>query len=430
MAYVFCLIYVAVLYIRPAELNPALVPYHLGQVTGALALAAALFSVLLRPRPVLNLPGDWCFLGFIAVAFVADPLGASAARMGRAADVLLPLAAFYVLIRVTVETRRQIRLFIAVLCMLAVFQAVNAAVGSSARSEDGESIEGQVAAGTYGDEEQPDQAARRVGGGGMYGDPNDLSASLLVVVPFLVSAVASSGSNVVLRIAGLGALGAIGYAFQLAQSRGGFLALAGLIGAYAYRRMGRVGTVVVVAVVLVAGLAIGPSRIQNIDSQEASAQGRIEAWAAGLQMVKFHPILGVGFGEFSNIHERVAHNSFVHVFAELGLVGGFLFVGVFYWHFASTSRSRNMASAASSTLASNLFASGVGIMTAAAFLSLQYIPILFVPAVLGAARVAIERQPDALEATSHSWDWVLIGLLSAAIIVATWVAVRTLGSWA
>jgi hypothetical protein len=69
-------------------------------------------------------------------------------------------------------------------------------------------------------------------------------------------------------------------------------------------------------------------------------------------------------------------------------------------------------------------------MTAAAFLSLQYIPILFVPAVLGAARVAIERQPDALEATSHSWDWVLIGLLSAAIIVATWVAVRTLGSWA
>jgi O-antigen ligase len=147
-------------------------------------------------------------------------------------------------------------------------------------------------------------------------------------------------------------------------------------------------------------------------------------------MVKFHPILGVGFGEFTNLHERVAHNSFVHVFAELGLVGGFLFVGVFYWHFASTSRSRNIAGAASSTLASNLFASGVGIVTAAAFLSLQYIPILYVPAVLGAARATIERQPDALEATSHSWDWVLIGLLSAATIVATWVAVRLLGSWA
>jgi O-antigen ligase len=430
MAYVLCLIYVAVSYIRPAELNPAFIPYHVAEVTGILALAGALFSVLLRPRPVLNLPIDWCFLGFIAAAFVADPLGASAERLGLTAQVLLPLAAFYVLIRVTVETRLQMRVFIVVLCMLAVFQAVNAAVGYSALSGDGEIIEEQRPAGEYGDESQPDQAATRIVGTGMYGDPNDLVTSLLIVVPFLFSAVLSAGSGVVLRIAGLAALGSLGYAFQLAQSRGGFLALAALVGAYAYRRVGRVATVIVLAVVVVAGLAVGPSRIQNIDSQEASAQGRIEAWAAGLQMVKAHPILGVGYGEFSKYHVRVAHNSFVHVLAELGFVGGFLFIGVFYWHFASTSRTRNMAGAATSTLARDLFASGVGIVTAGAFLSLQYVPILFVPAVLGAARVAIERQPDMPEPASHGWDWALIGLLVVATIVVTWVAVRVLGSWA
>ena len=159
MAYVLCLIYVAVSYIRPAELNPAFIPYHVAEVTGVLALAGALFSVLLRPRPVLNLPIDWCFLGFIAVAFVADPLGASVARLGLTAQVLLPLAAFYVLIRVTVETRLQMRVFIVVLCMLAVFQAVNAAVGYSALSGDPESAETQVPAGTYEDDEQPGQAA-------------------------------------------------------------------------------------------------------------------------------------------------------------------------------------------------------------------------------------------------------------------------------
>ena len=430
MAYILCLIYVAVSYIRPAELNPAFIPYHVAEVTGTLALAGALFSVLLRPRPVLNLPIDWCFLGFVAVAFVADPLGASAARLGWTAQILLPLAAFYVLIRVTVETRLQIRVFIAVLCMLAVFQAISAATGYAAVSGDGEIVEEPVPTDEYEDESQPDPGATRIVGTGMYGDPNDLATSLLIVVPFLLSAVLSAGSGVVLRIAGLAALGAIGYAFQLAQSRGGFLALAALVGAYAYRRMGRVATVIVVAVVIVAGLAIGPSRLQNIDSQEASAQGRIEAWAAGLQMIKAHPILGVGFNQFGNVHERVAHNSFVHVLAELGVVGGFLFIGVFYWHFASTSRTRNMAGAASSTLARDLFASGVGIATAGAFLSLQYVPILFVPAVLGAARVAIERRPDAPEPISHAWDWALIGLLSVATVVATWVAVRLLGSWA
>jgi O-antigen ligase len=430
MAYVLCLIYVAVSYIRPAELNPALIPYRLAEVTGVLALAAALFSVMLRPRPVLNLPIDWCFLGFIAVAFVADPLGASVARLGLTSQVLLPLAAFYVLIRVTVETRLQMRVFIVVLCMLAVFQAVSAAAGYSTLSGDGESIEAQVSTGEYGEESQTDQAATRFVGTGMYGDPNDLATSLLIVVPFLLSAVLSAGSGVVLRLAGLAALGALGYAFQLAQSRGGFLALAALVGAYAYRRVGRAVAVVVLAVVVVAGLAVGPSRLQNIDSQEASAQGRIEAWAAGLQMVKSNPILGVGYGEFSRVHVRVAHNSFVHVLAELGFIGGYLFIGVFYWQFASTSRTRNLSGAASSTLASDLFASGVGIVTAGAFLSLQYVPILFVPAVLGAARVAIERQPDVPEPVSHGWDWVLIGLLSAATIVATWVAVRMLGSWA
>ena len=162
MAYVLCLIYVAVSYIRPAELNPAFIPYHVAEVTGVLALAGALFSVLLRPRPVLNLPIDWCFLGFIAVAFVADPLGASVARLGLTAQVLLPLAAFYVLIRVTVETRLQMRVFIVVLCMLAVFQAVNAAVGYSALSGDGETSKTQVPAGEYEETNRSRVRRRRV----------------------------------------------------------------------------------------------------------------------------------------------------------------------------------------------------------------------------------------------------------------------------
>jgi O-antigen ligase len=430
MPYILCLIYVAVSYIRPAELNPAFIPYHLAEITGTLALAGALFSVLLRPRPVLNLPVDWCFLGFIAVAFVADPLGASADRLTSAAEVLLPLAAFYVIIRVTVETRMQLRIFIAVLCMLAVFQAVNSAMGYLSLSADAQAALEAQPEGAYGDEAQPEQAGKRLVGTGLYGDPNDLSTSLLVVVPFLVTAVLSTQSGLLLRIAGLAALGAIGYAFQLAQSRGGLLALAALTGAYAYRRMGRVATVVVLAAVIVAGLAVGPSRLQRMDSQEASAQGRIEAWAAALQMIKVRPVLGVGFQQFGVLHVRVAHSSFMHTFAELGVVGGFLLIGVFYWHFASTNRSRNMAGAAASPFARDLFASGVGIATAGAFLSLQYVPILFVPAVLGAARVAIERQPDASEPLSRSWDWFFIALLAAGTVAGTWIVVRLLGSWA
>ena len=35
-------------------------------------------------------------------------------------------------------------------------------------------------------------------------------------------------------------------------------------------------------------------------------------------MLKFSPLWGVGYGSFADVHELVAHNSFVHCFAELG----------------------------------------------------------------------------------------------------------------
>ena len=40
-------------------------------------------------------------------------------------------------------------------------------------------------------------------------------------------------------------------------------------------------------------------------------------------MLKSHPLTGVGFDQYLEYHTRVAHNSFVETFAELGLIGAF-----------------------------------------------------------------------------------------------------------
>ncbi len=47
-------------------------------------------------------------------------------------------------------------------------------------------------------------------------------------------------------------------------------------------------------------------------------------------MVLFHhaPILGIGAGELTQTYHQVSHNSFVQTYAEMGLVGGTIFVGV------------------------------------------------------------------------------------------------------
>jgi uncharacterized membrane protein len=146
-------------------------------------------------------------------------------------------------------------------------------------------------------------------------------------------------------------------------------------------------------------------------------------------MLKSHPVLGVGYGQFGVLHDRVAHNSFVHAFAEVGVIGGFLFVGLFYWHFVMSTPFRNVSGAATSALAADLVASAAGAMTAALFLSLQNIPILYVPLVLGAARVTAEQQPGLPVSIARALDWAAIGVLSVLTVAATYVAVRVLGAW-
>jgi O-antigen ligase len=62
----------------------------------------------------------------------------------------------------------------------------------------------------------------------------------------------------------------------------------------------------------------------NID---ASANGRLEAWYAGIQMLMHNPIFGIGKGLFFDHHGLVAHNSYIHVAGELGVPGYSLWGG-------------------------------------------------------------------------------------------------------
>jgi probable O-glycosylation ligase (exosortase A-associated) len=66
---------------------------------------------------------------------------------------------------------------------------------------------------------------------------------------------------------------------------------------------------------------------------DLSALGRLQAWQAGLKMMKAHPVLGVGplnflpqFEKyFPGYHARVAHNAFVALAAESGVPSVMLF---------------------------------------------------------------------------------------------------------
>ena len=428
MAYLACLIYIAITYIRPGEIIPGWIGFPFLEIAAGIAAFAGVVSLLFNPRAVGNLPNDWCFLGYGIAVVLSLPANGWLGGGYLALLSILPLIVFYFLIRLAVQTEAQLRWLSGVLVLLTLFQAGNGIL----QYHTGMGLGGSTAdVRVQYDPETGDEGTevKRVRGTGIFGDPNDLAMSLIVVLPFLLSAVISGQSGFLLRILAVGAIGVLGYALVLTQSRGGFVGFAALIATYAYRRFGRVTAFVVGGLAVVVMLAAGPSRFQQIDSSEASAQGRIQSWAVGLQMLKSQPILGVGYGSFGDFNEITAHNSFVHSFAELGVIGGTCFVGMWYWFFVTTGAGRNVAGAAKSRLALDILASGVGVMVCALFLSRQYSPILYVPLALGAARVTVTPR-DAQEAPfQRPWDWGLLLLLSVGVVMGTYVLVRVLARW-
>jgi len=431
MAYLLCLIYIAFIYIRPAELGLTWGGIGLVDIVAGTALAVTALSVVFKPRPVANLPNDWCFLGFFLAVILSNPANGWFEAGPLAFMAATPIMAFYVLIRIAVRTTRQLRVLIVVLVVVTLFQSVNGIVqyhtgvgfgGSTAymqkaaESEDGEGAPVVV----------------RIRGTGIFNDPNDLAMSLLIVFPFLFTAILSPDPGLIRRLVGFVALSILAYGLYLTQSRGGFVGLTTLCAAYAYRRFGRaLGVALSIAAVgvFVVVLVMGQSRVSRLETSEESAQGRIQAWSAGLEMIKSRPVLGVGAGQFTEHNELVAHNSFVHAFAETGFVGGFFFVGMFYWLLVGNGSSRNMAGAASSPLAIDIWACGIGVIVTASFLSRQYSPVLLVPLALGATRMVVERKTDDEEPLQRARDWMYLLLLAFGVLAATHVVVRSFAMW-
>ena len=52
----------------------------------------------------------------------------------------------------------------------------------------------------------------------------------------------------------------------------------------------------------------------------------MEAWSTGLQLIRTHPLFGVGFGRFAEHNDITAHNTIVVCAAELGVFGLFSWV--------------------------------------------------------------------------------------------------------
>ena len=409
MAFLMLIVYFIIVYLRPGEWVPGLIGLQLLDV----AMLGATFFLSLRlaltkASDLARLPHNRMMLGLFAAIVLSHLANAYVGGAIHAFQMFLVNVLTYFLVVNIVNSERKVRIILWVLILLTAVLAVQgiqqAATGTGWAGQDL----------VYG----------RITWIGIFNDPNDLALTFIMVIPLLLAYLVSE-AFIGFKWIALLLLGVLTYGTFLTNSRGAMLALMAAVGFFFIKRSrhrllgGLLGGTAAAAVFL-----FGPSRMGMISANEESAAGRLDAWYYGFQLLKHNPFFGAGQDMFTNDYPLTAHNSFVLAFAELGLVGFFIWIGLLYTGYRALSVVQTQRGVLT-PYAYGLQASIIGFCVGAFFLSRTYIliPYLLV-ALSGAVSGVVARQTPALTFRFTKRDWWNIFRICLGVFILLEIAMK------
>jgi hypothetical protein len=254
---------------------------------------------------------------------------------------------------------------------------------------------------------------RRMCGTGIFNDPNDLALALVAAMPLCLYWITDPARRHG-RLLWLACLLLCGYALLLTSSRGGFLALMGSLALFLHVRFGGRQTLLMAMLVFPLLLVVFAGRMTTISASDGTGQSRIQLWYEGLQYFQSSPLFGIGMENYQHYSTHVAHNSFIHCYTELGLLGGTLFLGAFYFALSGLYQLRGVLDPemdpALRRLHPYLFAVVVAYTVGMLFLSRSYIVPTFM--VLGLATVFLRLQAPQVRALAVHWNRLILPRLA------------------
>lgn len=327
----------ATLFIRPSEIVPALLGWHIYLVLILVCAGLALPAILdqLSHRCLSRRPITVCVLGLLPAVLLSHLAHFDTEKAALSGFAFAKVVIYYLLLVAMVTTNGRLRgflfsfaLFSAVATALALLQyhgVINIANLAVLTDTQFDPLTGR------------NTPVMRLRGTGIFHDPNDLCLLLVVGAVLSVYWLADRRLGTA-RFAWALALVLFLYALYLTKSRGGFLGFLTAVLVFLTARFGWKRSLGLAALVLPALFVVFAGRQADLSMASNTGQTRLQLWQDGLMLFRGSPLFGIGMDEYANEAGQVAHNSFLHCFAELGLGGGMLFLGAFFAAFMALSR--------------------------------------------------------------------------------------------
>jgi O-antigen ligase len=254
---------------------------------------------------------------------------------------------------------------------------------------------------------------------GTVGDPNELAAVLVAGVILAGVLIVLLKRSPMLRLAAASAAGLCTLGLFFTFSRGGLVALGcATIASLFVAGRWRPPIISLMAVVALVGVGYfafaAPQESRDRITKLDGGTGRTDIWRIGGRMIEAHPVRGVGSGNFQltsghYLLERpgavkydyfidkpkVAHNTYLHVLAELGFVGLALFLAIIVFAvvcaYVAAKRFMEAGDRDMELLTRGLLLAMIGLLAADFFISAQYSKQLWLLLGLGPAMLAIAK---------------------------------------
>lgn len=114
-------------------------------------------------------------------------------------------------------------------------------------------------------------------------------------------------------------------ALLLTKSLGALLSLCSALGIYFYLqgRFKRRNILLLLGILVITGLVFITRSVNQKQHLQPvfSTLMRLNYWKEALRIIKTAPLTGIGIGNFNLPHSRYAHNSYLQIWAEMGILG-------------------------------------------------------------------------------------------------------------